>query len=170
MLLSKIRKNQIICWTILSFLLSFPISSRGQEGQPAAPAGQDASLRAGAASGVKKDYSKEIMRKGRTVIISRVLADKIKEDNSIVMAAVTVKASLDRNGKGNGYKIVAVDKGSLAQKLGVVKNDVVQEVNGQKLVSSDDVKRAEEKFKDSNEFEVKIIRKGRSKTLYYAIR
>jgi type II secretory pathway component PulC len=110
------------------------------------------------------------MMKGKVVVVSKALADKIRADNSIVMAAVTVKASLDKRRKGNGYRIVAVDKGSLAQKLGILKNDIVQEVNGFKLVSADDVNQAQERFKDATDLEVRIIRKGRARTLYYAVR
>ncbi len=148
------------CFLLLPWarVLSEEIPSQGKEGK------------SGSTIGSSEDYSKEITRKGKTVVVSKMLADKIRADNSIVMSAVTVKASVDKRGKGSGYKIVAVDRGSLAQKLGIVKNDIIQEVNGLKLVSSDDLNTAEERFRDSTDFKVKIQRKGRVQTLYYAIR
>jgi C-terminal processing protease CtpA/Prc len=136
----------------------------------AEPSQQDEHSKVAGAAGLSQDYSKEITRKGKIVIVNKVLADKVKADSSIVTVALTIKASLDKRGRGNGYRIVAVDNGSLAQKLGILKNDVVQEVNGQKLISSDDVNKAEERFKDATDFKVKIIRKGRVRELSYAIR
>jgi S1-C subfamily serine protease len=167
---SKIRKS--IKWrcvtpafVFLSLMFLTAPELRSAEASP-----QVESTKGVGAVRLSQDYSKEITRKGKVVVVSRMLANKIKADSSIVTAALTVKASLDKRGKGNGYRIVAVDKGSLAQKLGILKNDIIQEVNGLKLVSSDDIKQAEERFKDSADFRVKIIRKGRVGNLYYEIR
>jgi S1-C subfamily serine protease len=167
---SKILKSIECCWIKVAFvfLLLTLLAAPGLRSAESSLQGE--SSKGTAAASPSQEYSKEIARKGKVVVISRMLADKIRADSSIVTAAVTVKASLDKRGKGNGYLIVAVDKGSLAQKLGILKNDVIQEVNGLKLVSADDVNKAEEKFRDSTDFKVKIIRKGRVTNLYYAIR
>jgi S1-C subfamily serine protease len=166
---SRIRKNikcRCITPAFVVLLLMF-LSAPGIRSAEASS--QDESTKGAGATSLSQDYSKEITRKGKVVVVSRMLADKIRADSGTVTAALTIKASLDKRGKGNGYRIVAVDKGSLAQKLGILKDDIIQEVNGLKLVSSEDIKQAEERFKDSTDFKVKIIRKGRVRNLYYAI-
>jgi S1-C subfamily serine protease len=170
MVQSKIWKSPVCSCFALTLALLFAVFLWATEVRSAEPVQQDESAKSGAAGGLSQGYSKEIMMKGKVVVVSKALADKIRADNSIVMAAVTVKASLDKRRKGNGYRIVAVDKGSLAQKLGILKNDIVQEVNGFKLVSADDVNQAQERFMDATDLEVRIIRKGRARILYYAVR
>ena len=170
MVQSKIWKSHVCSCFALTLALLFAVFLWAPEVRSAEPVQQEESARGVGAGGLSQDYSKEITRKGKVVVVSKALADKIRADNSIVMAAVTVKASLDKRRKGNGYRIVAVDKGSLAQKLGILKNDIVQELNGLKLVSADDVNQAQERFKDATDLEVRIIRKGRVRTLYYAVR
>lgn len=118
----------------------------------------------------KPDLTKEIKTDGNKVIISKALADQIRADNSVIMSQVAIKGSLDGKGKSNGFKIVSVDRGSVAEKIGIRTNDIVQEVNGFALRSSDDLKKAQQTFKNSGKFEVKILRGGQTKTLYYEIR
>jgi hypothetical protein len=170
MIQSKLRKSPVCGHFALALALLFSIFLRAPEVRSAEPVQQEESAKGGGPASLSEDYSKEITRKGRVVVVNKALADRIRADNSTVMAAVTVKASLDKRRKGNGYKIVAVDKGSLAEKLGILKDDVVQEVNGLKLISADDVNQVQERFKDETDFKVKIIRKDRVRTLYYAVR
>jgi type II secretory pathway component PulC len=118
----------------------------------------------------KVDYSKDVRREGNTVVITKDLADKIRKDNSIVLSAVAVKASLDSSGKSNGFKVVAVDRGSLAEKMGIRANDIVQEVNGQSIRTSEEMKKAQNVVKDANKFEVKVLRGSQVRTLSYEIK
>ena len=66
--------------------------------------------------------------------------------------------------------MVGVDKGSLAQKLGIMPDDVLQEVNGFSVKTSEDMKKAHEALKNASTFEVKVLRKGKMETLHYEIR
>jgi type II secretory pathway component PulC len=116
------------------------------------------------------DYSKDIRKEGNAVIMSKALADKIRADNSVVLSAVAVKASVDDKGQSNGFKIVAVDRESIAEKMGLVANDILQEVNGRKLKTSDDLKNAQDAFKNASRFEVKVLRKNQAKMLYYEVK
>ena len=116
------------------------------------------------------DYNKELKKEGKTLVISRSLADKVRGDNSLLLSALTIKLSTDGAGKANGYKVVAVDKGSLAQKLGIMPDDVLQEVNGFSVKTSEDMKKAHEALKNASTFEVKVLRKGKMETLRYEIR
>ena len=166
----RLCNNRLFCIAAMTlFLAGFPFLCAQQVRSDETPP-QEKSAKAGPAGDLSQNYLKEITRKGKTIIVTRMLADKMKADNSIVVSAITVKASVDKRGKGNGYRIVAVDRGSLAEKLGILKNDVIQEVNGLKLVSFDDINDAEARFKDATDLKVKVLRKGRVQILYYAVR
>jgi type II secretory pathway component PulC len=115
----------------------------------------------------KVDLSNEmkgIRKEGSVTLIPKVLAERLKKDNNIVMSSIAVKAADD------GLKVVAVDQGSIAQKIGIAPNDTLQEVNGHKLNASEDMNKVYDELKDVTTFEVKLLRSGRPETLRYEIR
>jgi type II secretion system protein C len=116
------------------------------------------------------DLAKGIKKEGNTTVIPKALSDRMKMDNSMIMSAVAVKASVDDKGKSNGYRVVSVDKGSVAEKIGLAPGDVVQEVNGFRLSNSNDLNGAYNKLKNESRFVVKIMRNGRVQDLNYEIR
>jgi type II secretion system protein C len=116
------------------------------------------------------DYSKDVKIEGKTTVLSKSLADRIKSDNTVVMSSLAIKLSTDAAGKANGYKVVSVDKGSLANKLGIMQDDVLQEVNGFQLKNAEDAKKAHETLRNASKLEVKVLRRGKVETLRYEIR
>ncbi len=118
----------------------------------------------------RTDYSKEMKKEGKTTVLSKSLAEKMKNDNTMILSSVAIKMSTDASGKPNGYKVASVDNGSLAQKLGIVADDVLQEVNGYQLKTADDAKKAHNALKDASKLEVKVLRGGKVETLRYEIR
>jgi type II secretion system protein C len=116
------------------------------------------------------ELAKEIHNEGKTIVVSKALIDKIRADNSLIMSAVAVKAALDKTGKADGFQVVSVDRGSLAEKMGIAPNDIVQEVNGFSIKSSEDIKKAQGTFNNTNKFEVKVLRGNQPRTLYYEIK
>ena len=116
------------------------------------------------------DYSKDIKKEGKTTMLSKSLAEKIRHDNTTIMSSIAIKISTDSSGKPDGYKVVSVDNGSLAQKLGIQPDDVVQEVNGHQLRTAEDTKNAHEALKNASKFEVKVLRQGKMESLRYEIR
>jgi len=112
----------------------------------------------------KVDPGKEIKRKGSVTRISKSLAERLKTDNTMIMSAVAVKPSPE------GVRVVAVDKGSIAQQMGIAPDDTLQEVNGHKLGSTEDMSTVYESLKNATDFEVKVLRGGKSETLFYQIR
>jgi type II secretion system protein C len=131
-----------------------------------APVSQVASLpKTSPTVGKSVDAGKEIRKEGAVTLISRNLAEKVKGDSNMIMSSVAVKAA------GDGFQVVAVDKGSLAHLMGISPNDTLQEVNGYRLSSSsDDMKKVYEALKNANKFEVKVLRGGKQETLRYEIR
>jgi general secretion pathway protein C len=112
----------------------------------------------------KLNLQKEIKREGSVTRISKSLAERLKADNTMIMSAIAVKPSPE------GMKIVAVDKGSIAQQMGITPNDTLQEVNGQKLGSTGDMSAVYESLKNATDFQVKVLRGGQVVTLRYEIR
>lgn len=117
-----------------------------------------------------QDYSKDVKKEGKTTVISKSLAEKMKNDNTTIMSSVAIKLSTDTSGRPNGYKVVSVDNGSLAQKLGIRAEDVLQEVNGYALNTAEDTKKAGDALKNASTFDVKVLRQGKVETLRYEIR
>jgi general secretion pathway protein C len=113
---------------------------------------------------VKSELTKEIKREGSVTLISKSLAEKLKVNNSTVMSSLAVKVT------NNGLKVVTVDHGSIAQQMGIIRDDTLQEVNGHRLNSSQDMNKVYEALKGSTSFDVKILRKGKLETLRYEIR
>jgi len=116
------------------------------------------------------DYSKEIRKEGKTTVISKSLAEKMKNENTTIMSSLAIKLSADASGKSNGYKVVSVDNGSLAQKLGIMPDDVLQEVNGYQLKATEDTKKVQDALKNALKYDVKVLRQGKVETLRYEIR
>jgi general secretion pathway protein C len=74
------------------------------------------------------------------------------------------------NGKTNGFRVFAIKRGSLFQKIGLENNDVVQRVNGIEL---NDPARAMALFQELQgqaRLSVDIVRGGDPRTLSYEIR
>ena len=123
--------------------------------------------------GAVRTRGEVVKREGNRIIIQRGFVETAKNDaalRSSILASVAVKASLDAKGNPNGFKIVSVDKGSLVEKAGIMAGDVIQEVNGFRIASNEDVNKAYEALKDARSFEVKILRDGRPMMLRYEIR
>ena len=116
------------------------------------------------------DHSKEIKREGKTTVISKTLADKMKNENATIMSSLAIKLSADASGKPNGYKVASVENGSLAQKLGIMPDDVLQEVNGYQLKTTEDTKKLQDALKNASKYDVKVLRQGKVETLRYEIR
>ncbi len=116
------------------------------------------------------ELGKAVRSEGKTIVVSKALVDKIRADSSIIMSAVAVKAAVDRSGRAEGFQVVSVDRGSLAEKMGIAPNDIVQEVNGLSVRSSEDIKKAQGTLTKADKFEVKVLRGGQSRTLYYEIK
>jgi type II secretory pathway component PulC len=112
----------------------------------------------------KIDIAKEIRKEGSITLISKSLAERLKVDNNMVMSSISVKATTD------GLKVVTVDKGSIAQKMGIVPDDTLKEINGHRLSSSEDMNRVYEALKNASAFEVKVWRSGKQEILRYEIR
>ncbi len=112
----------------------------------------------------KINVEKDIKREGAVTRISKSLAERLKSDNTMIMSSVAVKPSPE------GVKVVAVDKGSIAQKMGIAPDDTLQVVNGHKIGSGEDMSTVYDSLKNATDFEITVLRGGKPETLRYQIR
>ncbi|HAR96183.1 MAG TPA: hypothetical protein DCR97_09505 [Deltaproteobacteria bacterium] len=118
----------------------------------------------------KQGQGPEIKRVGKTLVIPKKLADRLKSDNSSVMSSIAIRMATDGSGNPAGYKVVAIDKESIAGKMGLKANDTIQAVNGYSLKSGDDLKKLYDDLKNATRFELKVLRQGKQETIFYEIR
>jgi type II secretory pathway component PulC len=100
----------------------------------------------------RPDAGKEIVRQGSTTRISKALAERIKTNGAGIMSSMAVKPAPD------GVQVVSVDKGSIVQKMGIAPGDTLQEVNGHRLDSTQNMSKVFEALKNATDFEVKVLR------------
>lgn len=74
------------------------------------------------------------------------------------------------NGKANGFKLFSIRPNSLYSKIGIQNGDIVQKINGYEINSPDKALEIYSKLKDAQSITVDLVRRGKSKTLSYAIR
>jgi len=74
-----------------------------------------------------------------------------------------------RKGQHRGYKVKAINKNSLFQKLGLKNNDVIEEINGEPLDSMEKVMGMFNKFRNERELTIKLNRKGSPQFMNYYI-
>ena len=66
---------------------------------------------------------------------------------------------------GSGIGSVAVVPGSPADKAGIVENDIITEINGDKIDQNNSLIKLVQKYKVGDEIEVKLLSKGKEKTV-----
>lgn len=118
----------------------------------------------------KSGQGSEIRREGKTLVIPKAVAERIKSDNGTIMSSIAVKIATDANGQAAGYKVVAIDNKSILGKMGLKANDTLQMVNGHSLKSGEDLKKLYDDLKNASKFELKVLRQGKPETIFYEIR
>ena len=74
-----------------------------------------------------------------------------------------------KGGQNIGYKIKAIDKGSLYEKLGLKNNDIIQEINGEAIDSPEKAFKLLKMLRNEREIGLSILRKNTSVNLTYHI-
>jgi len=74
------------------------------------------------------------------------------------------------NGRTNGFKLFAIKRGSLFQKIGLENNDVVQRVNGIDLNDPTRAMALLQELQGQTKLSVDVVRGGDARTLTYEIR
>ena len=75
-----------------------------------------------------------------------------------------------KDGAANGFRIFAIRRNSLFQKLGLKNNDVVQRVNGMELNDPARAMGLLDELKGENRLTIDVLRGKEPRTLTYEIR
>lgn len=63
--------------------------------------------------------------------------------------------------EGNGVKVIEVAANSVAEKAGVMKDDIVTEISGQKINNTDDIRALLSEDEKKDVFKIKVLRNGK---------
>lgn len=72
--------------------------------------------------------------------------------------------------KSRGFKIISIEKGSLYEKLGLQKGDILQSLGGQPIQSSQDFEKLANYLEPGQTHELLLIRNGSVKKPSYSIK
>jgi len=78
-------------------------------------------------------------------------------------------AAIKKNGKINGFKIYNIRKGSVFEKIGLKRGDIIKAVNNRELKSYNDAFSVYKEINSLSYVTLKIIRKGEEKEINYEI-
>ena len=85
------------------------------------------------------------------------------------LGALASQARVVPSRRDNGFKIFAIAKDSVFNKLGVQNGDVIKSVNGIELSSPDKALEAYSRLRNASKLSLDLLRKGQSETLEYTI-
>jgi general secretion pathway protein C len=88
---------------------------------------------------------------------------------SNMMKDIRVVPSFDEAKEPNGYRVASIRFGSLLDKLGVKRGDVVQTINGLPISDPDRAYQAYQQFKEETSVQIEVLRGGKPMTLSYEI-
>jgi general secretion pathway protein C len=100
------------------------------------------------------------------MILSRTEIDRELQDMGGLLRKALVRPYFNA-GVPDGFIVSSIRLGSLYQKMGIMDGDIIQEVNGRKIQSADDVMGLLNTMKGGSSLAVTINRKGNKETLNY---
>ena len=102
------------------------------------------------------------------MISKRYMEGQLKNMNQL-LTQVRAVPNMDGAGNTNGFKLFAIQKGSVFEKIGLTNNDVVEKVNGVDLNSAEKGLELFQALRNESNFNVDIMRGNQKMTLRYNI-
>jgi len=102
-------------------------------------------------------------------ILDKKEVDRLSGNVSQFMTQVRVVPNLVR-GKGAGYKLLNIKRGSLVESIGLQNGDIVKEINGRAIDKPEEAFMVYQQLKDGGSFSIKLERRGKRETIHYEIR
>lgn len=102
--------------------------------------------------------------------VPQSIVDNALEDLDKMASQVRVRPHRDTDGNVDGYRLSAIRRGTLLDKLGVKNGDIVHEVNGYSLNSSSGAMTAFQSLQSESAFQFDISRRNKRRTIKYDIR
>jgi len=88
---------------------------------------------------------------------------------STMMRDLRVVPSFDAARQPNGYRVASIRYGSLLDKLGLKRGDVIQSINGLPISDPDRAYQAYQQLKDESSIKIDVLRGSKPQTLTYEI-
>lgn len=127
-----------------------------------------------ASSGTPKlrddDPEDGITESGGKIIVERRVVDEALENVDSLATKMRVVPHKDADGNIDGYRLSAIRRGSLFDKLGIRNGDIVHGVNGMPLVSTDAAFQAYQTLQNDSSFSFEVTRRNQRQTYEYEIR
>lgn len=112
----------------------------------------------------------DVQRDGDNFTVERSLLDEAMENMDKLATQVRVVPHKGAGGEIDGYRLSAIRRGTLFDKLGIKNGDIVHSVNGQTLTSTSEAMNAYQGLQNDSAFTFEITRRNKKKTLSYQIR
>lgn len=116
----------------------------------------------------KDDKTPTAPSEGTKVVVEQREIDEALQNLDKLYSEIRIVPNI-KDGQPAGMKVLSIKPGSILNKLGVKRGDVLEKVNGQEL----DIKRGMELFsqmKDMKNFSLDVVRGGKNQTIEYEIR
>lgn len=94
---------------------------------------------------------------------------RIQEEWSLIIKETRFVPNII-DGKISGFKITGLPAKSIISDTGILKNDIIKEINGIELNDMRTLLSFFDRFRDENQFEVHIERNGKSHRLFYILK
>jgi type II secretory pathway component PulC len=111
--------------------------------------------------------TKDIVRRGDLITISRQFVDEVSKDNGIVLSKVAIKVRVDANGKLAGYQLVQIDRGSAVERMGFKPRDILIGVNG---IPARELESRRPSLETADRLDLTVLRGGKEKKMRVEIK
>ena len=120
----------------------------------------------------KTDSDEEdgITKDGEKIIVERSVVDDAMNNIDSLASKIRVVPHKGSDGEIDGYRLSAIRRGSLFDKLGIKNGDVVHAVNGMALTSTDGAFSAYQTLQNESSFSFDVTRRNQRSTFEYEIR
>lgn len=133
---------------------------------------EEAPKRSSRSTAPPKDDDEEdgISKDGDKIIVERSVVDDAMNNIDSLASKIRVVPHKGPDGEIDGYRLSAIRRGSLFDKLGIKNGDVVHAVNGMALTSTDGAFSAYQTLQNESAFSFDVTRRNQRSTFEYEIR
>ncbi|MDH5637244.1 MAG: hypothetical protein OEZ04_02000 [Nitrospinota bacterium] len=112
----------------------------------------------------------DVVPTGNGAMISKIYLESQLKNMNQLLTQVRAVPNLDSSGNTNGFKLFAIQKGSIFEKIGLSEQDVVQSINGVELNSAEKGLELFQVLRNESNFNVDVLRGGNKTTLRFSTR
>ena len=99
-------------------------------------------------------------------VVTRKEIEEAKRNINQIFSQIRISPFF-KDGKMKGFKVNYIVPGSIVEKMGIRKGDIIKKVNGEMIDSPSKIFELYHKFSDSNRIVVMVERNGRNESLVY---